>query len=310
MITTSIIIMTLLIAGIIAFRTREKMWKGTGTHAKFNYLWLIKPAAVLLIGYIISRVHPYELYRVEQGEVGVKVNLSGNERGISDYHYATGWTVVNTWTEQLKKFPTNIRNIKYPHESITTKGGFPVDMNPTFNYQLRTENVGDMYQQLKVTVDQIEAGWLHTTVMASIADVANNWSADQMFNDLAKFEGEVRAECNKRVGKWFTLSQIRLKIITPTALEQSLIDKNKAEQTAQIEEKKAIAAINTLHRKVAEARADSADRVIRAAGRAEEIRREQASLTENYIEYKKVEKWDGKLPTTTLGSNTPMINIK
>ena len=59
----------------------------------------------------------------------------------------------------------------------------------------------------------------------------------------------------------------------------------------------------------AEARGDSAQAVIQAAGRAEAIRREQLSLTPLYIDYIKIQKWSGQVPTTVAGNSGLMIQL-
>lgn len=62
-------------------------------------------------------------------------------------------------------------------------------------------------------------------------------------------------------------------------------------------------------RKIATARADSAALVIAAAGEAEAIRRKQVSLSETYIDYLKVGKWNGILPTVQSGSGGLMLQL-
>jgi hypothetical protein len=47
--------------------------------------------------------------------------------------------------------------------------------------------------------------------------------------------------------------------------------------------------------------------VIQAAGRAEAIKKEQLSLTPLYIEYIKIQKWSGQVPTTVAGSNSGFL---
>jgi len=64
-------------------------------------------------------------------------------------------------------------------------------------------------------------------------------------------------------------------------------------------------------RKIARAKGDSAQAVIAAAGRAEAVKKEQQFLTPMYIEYIKVQKWKGEVPTTVLGSNgSVLLNLK
>lgn len=60
-------------------------------------------------------------------------------------------------------------------------------------------------------------------------------------------------------------------------------------------------------RKIAEARGDSAKAVIEAAGRAEAIKKEQLSLTALYIEYIKIQKWNGEVPSTVAGQNSGFL---
>lgn len=63
-------------------------------------------------------------------------------------------------------------------------------------------------------------------------------------------------------------------------------------------------AVAEAERKIAEARGDSAQAVIQASGRAEAIKKEQLSLTPLYIEYIKIQKWSGQVPTTVAGGNS------
>jgi hypothetical protein len=47
--------------------------------------------------------------------------------------------------------------------------------------------------------------------------------------------------------------------------------------------------------------------VIQASGRAEAIRKEQLSLTPLYIDYIKVQKWSGQVPTTVAGNGSGFL---
>lgn len=89
-----------------------------------------------------------------------------------------------------------------------------------------------------------------------------------------------------------------------------LQSKAQAIQEAQQAELSRITAVANAQTKIAEARGDSAKAVIDASGRAESIRREQAVISPTYIEYIKWSNWDGKLPTTSLGSGTNVLLSK
>ena len=103
---------------------------------------------------------------------------------------------------------------------------------------------------------------------------------------------------------------MRSNIIPPEALQESIIAKTKSIQQAEASIQQAIAAQADGQRKVAVAKADSAEMIINASAQAYSIRLKQKELTPNYIEFKKIEKWDGQLPSTVAGSSGSFINIK
>src|ERR1700752_2378488 len=228
---------------------------------------------VFIIGIIVSAINPFSLSRVDAGHIGLKVNLTGDERGVSDYTYKTGWVVFNNWTEKLYEFPTFQQHIDYNVQTVITKGGFSADIKPSFNYALVPTAVGDMFSNLRLSIKEVEQGWLKTAIVGSVNDVANKWSVDSIFNYRELFESSIVVECNKRISKWFTVSQLRTNITPPPALQEAIEAKTKALQDVQVAENQKQVAIADAMRKMAIARGDSAQMVIEAAGEVESIRR-------------------------------------
>jgi len=265
---------------------------------------------LFIVGVVIALFQPFTLERVDAGHVGIKVNLAGDDRGVSKYEYKTGWVIYNTWLSKLYEFPTFQQHIEYPEQQVITKGGFSATIKPSFNYSLKPGDVGDMFQNLRLDIRQIEQQWLQTAIVGTVNDVANKWAVDDIFNNRERFESDIVAEANKRVAKWFLISQLRTNIIPPAALQQSIEAKTKAIQEVQVAENQKLVAIAEGEKRVAQARADSAALVTAAAGEAEAIRRKQVSLNQNYIDYLKVQKWDGKLPQVQSGSNGLLFQIK
>jgi len=266
-----------------------------------------KAAAIVVVGLIISLIQPFKIERVDAGHVGIKVNLTGDDRGVSKFEYKTGWVIYNIWVSKLYEFPTYQQHIEYPEQQVITKGGFSAIIKPSFNYSLKPGDVGDMFQNLRLDIKSIEQQWLQTAIVGTVNDVANKWAVDDIFNQREKFESDIVAEANKRVAKWFTISQLRTNIVPPQALQQSIEAKTKAIQEVQVAENQRLVAIAEGERKIAAARADSAAQVIAASGEAEAIKRKQVSLNATYIEYMKVEKWDGKLPSIQAGPSNGFI---
>jgi regulator of protease activity HflC (stomatin/prohibitin superfamily) len=193
---------------------------------------------------------------------------------------------------------------------VITKGGFSATIKPSFNYSLKPDAIGDMFINLRLEVKDIEQGWLKNAIVGAVNDEANKWEVDSIFSNRQEFESAIVAECNKRLTKWFDVSQLRTNITPPEALQESIIAKTKAIQQAEASEQQAIAAIAEGKRKVAVARADSAETVINANAAALAIKIKQEKLTPMYIEYLKANAWNGVLPTTVAGSNGTFLNIK
>ena len=306
MISLYIIIAFIIVAVAILFATRKN----------FNLnlersKWLTKPIIIIIIGIFISVLNPFSLERVDAGHLGLKVNLTGDARGVSDYTYKTGWVVFNTWTEKLYEFPTFQQHIDYNPQIVITKGGFSAEIKPSFNYALVPTTLGDMFQNLRLPIKEVEQGWLKTAIVGSVNDVANKWAVDSIFNSRELFESAIVIECNKRISKWFTVSQLRTNITPPPALQSAIEAKTKAIQDVQVAENQKQVAIADALRKIAIARGDSAKMVIEASGEAESIKRKQLTLSPLYIEYVKIQQWDGKTPTTVLGNNaSTIISVK
>jgi hypothetical protein len=307
MISTLIFIVGLVIAGFVAFTTRSRM---EDEHGDFSMKWLFKPITIFLAGLMISIFQPFSLERVDAGHVGIKVNLTGNDRGVSNYEYKTGWVMYNTWTEQMLEFPTYQQHIEYKDQQVITKGGFAATIKPSFNYSLKPNAIGDMFENLRLDIKQVEQGWLMNAIVSSVNDVANKWEVDAIFNKREEFEAAIVAECNKRLSKWFTVSQLRTNIVPPTALQKAIEGKTKAVQEAQAATQRKLVAEAEAQEKIAIARGDSAKVIIDAQALALAMKLKQKEITPLYVEYLKAQSWNGVLPTTVAGGSGTFLNIK
>lgn len=273
---------------------------------KISY-WLTV-GGLVLAGIVVAFGQPYAIDKVDPGYVGLKVNLIGDQRGVSKFQYRTGWVVYNVYTEQVVEIPSSQQHVEYEATGIA-KGGFSVSIAPSFNYEIVPENAGDMYVSLRKTLGQIQDTWLKTASVGAANDVINRWSVDSIFNHRSEFEAEVMKEVNKRTIQWFRLSQIRTNITPPPSLQKAI-----AEKTAAVQEAQAAQAQNSvIHmenlNKIMTARGDSAQKVITASGDARAIAIRKEQITPVYIDYLKVQAWDGKNPSTlvTSGSSTTVM---
>jgi hypothetical protein len=259
---------------------------------------------------ITGLIQPFAIERVDAGHVGIKVNLTGDKRGVSDYEYKTGWVMYNTWTEQMLEFPTFQQHIEYNNQQVITKGGFAATIKPSFNYSLKSSAIGDMFENLRLDIKQVEQGWLMNAIVSSVNDVANKWEVDAIFNKREEFEAAIIAECNKRIAKWFIVSQLRTNIIPPASLQKAIESKTKAVQEAQAAMQRKLVAEAEAQEKIAIARGDSAKVIIDAQASALAMKLKQKEISALYVEFLKAQKWDGVLPTTVAGNAGTFLNIK
>lgn len=271
---------------------------------------IIRGIVIISVGLIVSIFQPLSVERIDAGNKGLKVNLTGSERGVSSYQYKTGWVVYNDWTEQVKEFPLFQQHIEYDAQTVITKGGFAATIKPSFNYSLREDAIGEMFVNLRLDIKEIEQGWLKNAIVSSVNDVANRWNVDDIFNKREEFESAIITECNKRVSKWFTVSQLRTNIVPPKSLQQAIEGKTKAVQEAQAAQQRTLVAQAEAQEKIAIARGDSAKAIIDAQATALSMKIKQKELTPLYVEFIKAQTWDGKLPSTVAGGSGTFLNIK
>ncbi|KIC95839.1 SPFH domain-containing protein [Flavihumibacter solisilvae] len=305
MISFVIFLLALFILSIVFQLFRRRMYFDDA--GKFRAISIWRPVVVLILAILITIINPIDMERIDAGHVGIKVSNIGDNRGVGKTEYVTGWVFYNAWISRIYEFPIHQQHIDFEEADIVTRGGFRATIKPSFNYSINAGNVADMFQNLRVGVKEMELGWLKNAIIGSVNDVANRYTVDSIFNHREEFEASIVKECNKRVSQWFNVSQLRTNIIPPKEISESIVAKTRAIQEVQVAENQRQVAIAEAERKIAEARGDSAQAVIQASGRAEAIKREQLSLTPLYIEYVKIQKWSGQVPTTVAGGNSGFL---
>lgn len=307
-------ILSVLILGVLfgAFKI-DNLFKEANKYGdrEVNPAGAVKLVAVIIISFVLGLINPISVERIDVGNVGLKVNNTGDERGVSKTTYVTGWVFYNSWLSRIKEFPTTQQHIDYEETGIITRGGFQAVIKPSFNWSVNPANAADMYQSLRKDVDEIQNTWLKNAIIGAVNDIANLYTVDSIFNHRAEFEADIVKEANKRVSKWFVVSQLRTNIVPPKEITEAINAKTKAVQEAQAAVQQKIVAEAEALTKIAVARGDSAQAVIAAAGRAEAVKKEQQFLTPLYIDYLKVQKWKGDVPTTVLsGNSSTLLNLK
>ena len=236
--------------------------------------------------------------RVSVGYVGLKVNQTGDERGVNPAEYVTGWVFYNPIGSDVVEFPTFMQHVEYSEFNINAFGGSQFGIKPFINYVVDAAKADSIYMSFKTTdLEIISTQYIRNAVYQSFTDVTGRYNPDELLKNREKYEKEVFTSLAKSLKtKGFFLQQVTSNLMPPATLVASIDAKNKADQDAQAIQLQVASAIAQANKDIAKAKGDSASNVITASGQAKAIKLLQLQITPEYIEYIKWSSWDGKLP--------------
>jgi regulator of protease activity HflC (stomatin/prohibitin superfamily) len=263
--------------------------------------------------------------RIAPTEAGFRISNSGTYRGIDSLPLLTGWQFYFPGQSQIVTIPTTMQHEVWTDSkdegqdgmqaiTIACQGGAGFRVDVGLNYHVDANKAAHIYlkwhnDDLSVITNQ----YIKNVVRGCMQDVSGHITVDSVLTNLPAFEHEVAANVSAKLGAdgfivdgFNITSQPRP---TDANLQASINNKVKAKQDAEtsvMELQKSIAEAN---KKIADARGDSASKVIAAAGEARAIQLKQQVVTPVYVEYIKASTWDGKLPNVMTGAGGTMLNI-
>jgi len=167
--------------------------------------------------------------RIDAGHVGVKVNLYGDGKGVDDVTEVTGWVFYNPISTKIVEFPTYVQHKEYKKTTdidesfvVNSKDGSEFHVSPLLNYSVKREKVPYIFQKYRVTLEEIEAGFLKTAVYDAFRVVANSYTADELISNREVFEIKVRKNSAKAEAE---SNRLRQQTLTPLLLQQMWIEK-------------------------------------------------------------------------------------
>jgi regulator of protease activity HflC (stomatin/prohibitin superfamily) len=239
--------------------------------------------------------------RIDAGHVGVKVNLYGDNKGVSDVTEVTGMVFFNPITHNIYEFPTFIQHKEYTGENsfvVNSKDGSEFHVSPIINYSVQREKVPSIFAKYRRSLEQIEEGFLKTAVFDAFRLATNVYTADELISNRQKFEIEVRRILEGQLLKeGFVVNQFTSNLVYPETFKNAINAKNNAVQAALKAENDVKTAEAEAKIKVAQAEGDAQSMLTRAKAEAEANRLKQQTLTPLLIQLEFVNKWNGALPT-------------
>lgn len=261
--------------------------------------------------------------KVPAGHVGVKVYLLGGSKGVESEELGVGryWIGIN---EELYLFPTFTQNTVWTQadeggspgdESISfqTKEGLRVNADFGVSYSIRPDKVTTIFQKYRKGIDEITHLYVRNMVRDALVNEASKLSVEEVYSSgkVALIDA-VTADVRKQVSdiginieKVYLIGDMRLPQNVIAAINSKIGATQKAQQREnEIREAEAEAA-----KKVATAKGEAESILMVAKAQADANKLLSESITTTLVNYKSLEKWDGKLPYMTGGGAIPMIQV-
>lgn len=273
---------------------------------------LVKPLVAFVLLIIIYAIQPFTYENIDAGNVGIKINLYGSDRGVDNITIVTGRVWYNAWTTKIVEFPTYTQSVDYEPFVVTTKDAAEFKVDPKLNYHVNSTMVPQIYRQYRKPLAEIEQQFMRNTIYDAYRIVANFFSSDSVMSNRERFEDRIQMILTKNLSKdGFVYDQLTSAITPPESLRQMIDEKNASIQARLKAENQAKQADAEAKVKVATAQGEAQALLVRAKAESEANRLRQQSLTPLLVQQQWIQKWDGKLPTTQAGGNSSfMLPIK
>jgi len=269
---------------------------------------IIKYGLIFIVFLIFLVIQPFTYENIDAGNVGIKINLYGSDRGVDNITIVTGRVWYNSWTTKIVEFPTYTQSVDYDPFVVTTKDAAEFKVDPKLNYHVNAAMVPQIYRQYRKPLNEIEQQFMRNTIYDAYRIVANSFSSDSVMSNREKFEDRIQNILTKNLNKdGFIYDQLTSAITPPESLRQMIDEKNASIQARLKAENQAKQADAEAKVKVATATGEAQALLVRAKAEAEANRLKQSALTPMLIQQEWIQKWDGKLPTTQAGGNTSLM---
>ena len=231
---------------------------------------------------------------VDEGNVGIKKNLGE----VVGSELSPGLHLYNPFTTGIEEL--SIREQKWEEKAIAyTKDLQNVSVGFTLNFRPEKSNMITFYKEYGV---EYANKIIPQIVFARIKEVVGTYEAGPLVEKRPIASEAIKASLTESLSKQniivtnFEMTNLDYNDAFEQAVEAKVIAKERAveeqNRTVQVKEKAA--------QKVLSAQADA---------KAIEIKARALSKNKDLIQLEAVKKWDGVLPTMTMGGALPFINV-
>ena len=251
-------------------------------------------AIVCVLSFIVV---PFSFHTVNSGEIAVVKNL-GKITGTRD-----AGTNFDLWlTTSYTKYDTKVQNVEITTAAYSSDAQ-TMDVAMTLQYRVVPDKVTNIATQYG-TLDVLQ-GRIQSIVIEKTKAVLSSHKAMNIIANRAAISPEVEAAVKAAVDEGYFIS-VEAVVLTNIDFSDSF---EKAVEDKMVAEQAKLKADYDNETKLAKAKADAEALMIQAKAEAEANELLTKSLTDQVLEAKFYEKWDGKLPQV-MGEGSAILDIR
>lgn len=261
---------------------------------------------------------------IEPGDVGIKVKLAGDHRGVQETTIVSGRVFYNSIFYDVVQFPVYLQTAVWtqsPHEgnvsdeSITFNSieGSSLNVDVSITYQFIAEKIPQVYMEFRKTPEEIMHVYVRSMVRDAFSRAASTMKVMDIFGEgKQRLLTNVKDELNKELepkGIHFDSVSFVGKPRVDQGVEQRINAVISASQKA-LEEQNKVAEIKAIADQAIErARGESESITLLATAQAQANKILAESITPELAQYMIAKQWDGRLPQVT-GDSVPLLPIQ
>ena len=237
---------------------------------------------------------------VPTGYVGVKTRFGQ----VQDDTIQEGLNFKTLFIESIVKIDCRTQKIEYGMEASSKDLQKVSNIKIAVNYGVDKQKANILYREVGKDFNSI---MIEPAIYETMKSAIANYTAEELVTK--------RQEVSNLAQETLT-NKLKDKGINITSL--SMIDLSFSEEFDQAIEKKQVVEQQTQQAKyeLEKAKVENEKKIENAKAEAEVMKQQNQEITDKTLELKRlevqqklIEKWNGQLPTTTLGENIPMLNL-
>lgn len=257
--------------------------------------------------------------KVPAGNVGVKVQLLGSDKGVGIEELTPGRYWIG-WNEELFLFPTFTQNETWSGEGeggqelkFQDRDGLIASADVGLSYSVDPDKATELFQKYRRGIDEITDVYLRNMVRDALVKRASNQPLEYLYGPgktelIDGAQADVASQVldlGIRIEKLYWIGAIRL----PPEIDQRIKDKIAASQMTMQRRQEVEQAKAEADKKIEEARGVAQSILVTAKAQAEANETLSRSLTPELVQYRTIDKWDGILPKFTGSAALPFLDV-